>query len=88
MGNAGRMKPERKTTLKSFLIELVIYAVLVLAYFFVVLHFMGGWLERIFIEERKTYAFLALILMVGQGFLLEAVTTSLLRAIQRKGSRR
>ena len=42
------MNPQAKKWLKSFLIELVVYAVLVFGYFFLVLHFLGGWLHRLF----------------------------------------
>ena len=41
------MKKEAAKTLRAFAIELVIYAVLVVAYFFLVLHFLGEGLQRL-----------------------------------------
>ncbi|MDB6146628.1 MAG: hypothetical protein JWO45_292, partial [Spartobacteria bacterium] len=39
------MKNKTAKTLKPFLIELAVYAVLVTGYFFLVLHLLGGWLH-------------------------------------------
>ena len=78
------MKRDLKAVIKSFGIELLVYAGLVAAYFFLVLHFMGGWLYRLYADERKTYAAVALLLVIGQGFVLEMVTRALLRFIRRK----
>ena len=68
------MKPKLENALKAYLIELLIYAVLVAGYFFLVLHFLGHWLNQLFRTERWAYAFVALGLILGQGFLLEALT--------------
>jgi len=38
------MKSDTRKTLYSFLGELVVYGILVTAYFFLVLHYLGGWL--------------------------------------------
>jgi hypothetical protein len=78
------MKRELKAVIKSFGIELLVYGGLVTAYFFLVLRFMGGWLYRLYADERKTYAAVALLLVIGQGFLLEILTRALLQFIRRK----
>jgi len=78
-----RINGETKGSLKSFLIELILYAFLVFAYFSLVLTFLGDWLQRIYHAERKLYAALALVLIVCQGIMLEAVTSLLLRLIRR-----
>jgi hypothetical protein len=78
------VKREILNIVKSFSVELVVYAALVLAYFFLVLHFLGNWLYHLFREERKTYAAMALLLIIGQGFLLENVTRALLGLIRGK----
>lgn len=77
---------DRKTreTLRSFSIELVIYAALVAGYFFLVLHFLGGWLKLLFDAHRAWFAVVSLLLIIGQGVLLEAVTTGLLAFIRRR----
>jgi hypothetical protein len=76
------MKKETAKTLRAFLIELVIYAVLVVAYFFLVLHFLGEGLQRLEQNHRYSYAALAILLMIGQAVLLQNVTTFLLRLIR------
>ena len=76
------MKKETARTLRAFAIELVIYALLVVAYFFLVLHFLGRWLYQLESQHRYTYAGVAILLMIGQAVLLQNVTTLLLRFIR------
>ena len=76
------MKTETIKTLKAFVVELAIYAVLVVGYFFLVLHFLGGWLHQLEIHYRYTYAGVAILLIIGQAVVLENVTTLLLRIIR------
>ena len=66
----------------SFLLEMAVYAGLVTGYFFLVLHFLGGVLLYLFNTNKFTYALIALALIVGQGLLLQTVTTHLLRFFQ------
>jgi hypothetical protein len=76
------MKRRIRKTLKSFLLEIVLYSALVALYYAFVLHYLGDDLNHIFLHNRKLYAGLALGLIVGQGFLLEALTRLLLAWIQ------
>jgi hypothetical protein len=76
------MKKEAAKTLRAFAIELAIYALLVVAYFFAVLHFLGGWLHQLESHHRYTYAGVAILLMIGQAVVLQNVTTLLLRLIR------
>jgi hypothetical protein len=76
------MKAGTRKTLRAFAIELAIYALLVVAYFFLVLHFLGGWLYQLEIDHRYTYAGVAILLIIGQAVVLENVTTLLLRIIR------
>jgi len=76
------MKKETVTTLRAFLIELAIYAVLVVIYFFLVLHFLGDILQQLEQHHRYSYAAVAILLMIGQAVLLQNVTTVLLRVIR------
>ena len=73
------MKKGATQTLKAFLIELVIYAALVVAYFFLVLNLLGHWLYDLAIHHRYFYGGVAILLIVAQAVFLEAVTTFLLR---------
>ena len=64
------------------MIELALYAVLVVTYFFLVLHFLGGWLHQLEVHHRYTYAGVAILLIIGQAVVLQNVTTYLLRLIR------
>ena len=70
-------------TVVSFLLELGLYALLVTGYFFLVLHFLGGALRGLFETNKTTYAIVALALIIGQGVLLEVLSTALLGFCQR-----
>jgi len=76
-------KPDSRT-MKAFLIELVVYATLVLAYFLAVLHFLGDQIKHLYDYDRRVYAAVALALIVGQGVGLEMLTTWLLKFIHGK----
>jgi hypothetical protein len=78
------MKQNIGNVLKAFSIELPLYAVLVVAYAFFVLHFLGNWLFQLFRADRKLYAVVALVLIIGQGFVLEFFTRALLGLIKWK----
>jgi len=76
------MKKETAKTLRAFAIELVVYAALVVGYFFLVLHFLGDGLHQLEVRHRYTYAGVALLLIIGQAVILQNVTTLLLRLIR------
>jgi len=76
------VKKETTKTLRAFVIELAIYAVLVVGYFFLVLHFLGEGLHQLETRHRYTYAGVAILLMIGQAVVLQNVTTLLLRLIR------
>jgi hypothetical protein len=76
------MKNDATRTLKAFLVELVLYSVLVVVYFFLVLHLLGNWLNQLAVHHRYLYATTAVLLVIGQAILLEAVTTFLLRLLR------
>ena len=76
------MKKEAAKTVRAFLIELVVYAALVVTYFFLVLHFLGEWLRQLEVHHRYTYATVAILLIIGQAVVLESVTTFLFRMLR------
>jgi hypothetical protein len=76
------MKKEDARTIRAFALELAIYAALVVAYFFLVLHLLGEWLYQIEAQHRYIYAALSILLIVGQAVLLENITTFLIRLIR------
>ncbi|HEY3131610.1 MAG TPA: hypothetical protein VGL91_19300 [Acidobacteriota bacterium] len=76
------MKQQTKFTIGPLLVELVIYALLVTLYFFLVLYFLGGWIKQLFDQHKTVYAFVSLALIVGQGFLLEILTAVLMKRVR------
>lgn len=77
------MKSEAAKTLRTFfLIELPIYGLLVVGYFFAVLHFLAGWLKNLADHHLTLYALVAIGLIIGQAVALEAITTGLLRLLR------
>jgi len=78
------MKKESEKSLRAFAAELAIYAVLVTAYFFLVLHLLGNWLYQLDMQHRILYAVVALLLIVGQAIVLDALTTLLFRILRRR----
>jgi hypothetical protein len=78
------LKKEASSTLRAFLVELPVYAVLVVAYFLLVLHLLGGWLGALFAHHHVLYAITALLLLLGQALLLDAVTSLLLALFRRR----
>jgi len=78
------MKKDEAKSLRAFAAELVIYAVLVTGYFFLVLNVLGNWLYRLETEHRVIYAFVSILLIAGQAVVLDAVTTVLFRLLRRR----
>jgi len=76
------MKKEAAKSLRAFAIELAIYAVFVIGYFFLVLHLLGEWLYHLEAQRRILYAVVALLLIAGQAVALDAVTTLLFRFLR------
>lgn len=71
----------RRHLIRAFLIELLLYAVLVVIYFFAVLRWLGEPLVAIFRTNLPLYAIAALVLIVVQGVVLEMVTSFLVARI-------
>jgi hypothetical protein len=67
--------PTVRKLVKNFVLELLVYAVLVVAYFFLVLRFLAEPLMELFRDNLTVYAFVALGLIVAQAILLEAVAS-------------
>src|SRR6476661_11054787 len=82
MARRSPTKKERTKTLRAFLVELAIYGVFVTGYFFLVLHFLSGWLQDLHLHHVKLYALMTIVLIIGQAVLLESVTSWLLRMLR------
>jgi hypothetical protein len=74
-----KSKAEASHTFRALLVELPIYAVLVVGYFFLVLHFLANWLGDLHKHHVTLYALVSIVLIIGQAVVLESVTTMLLR---------
>jgi len=68
--------------IRNLIIEFVIYAILLVGYFFAVLRLLNDVLERFFENNIVIYAFLGLALIVAQGVLLETLTSYLIRWLE------
>lgn len=78
------MNRQLKSELGSFVGEALLYTAVLLGYFAAVLHFLGGWLEHLFVAQRQLYALLTVALLVGQGLFLEELTRHLSRLLRRR----
>jgi hypothetical protein len=75
---------KEKPDAKRFALELVIYAALVLGYFFIVLHYLGDWFKDLFVHRRTMFAVMALVVMIGQAVGLEIVSSVLFALLVRR----
>lgn len=76
------MKADASKAFRAFLLELLVYAIFVTGYFFLVLHFLAGWLQDLHLHHVKLYALVAIVLIIGQAVVLESITTWLFRLIR------
>jgi hypothetical protein len=76
------MKTESLATLRAFAIELLLYGILVTAYFFLILHYLSDWLQDLHLHHVTAYATAAIVIIIGQAVLLESITTWLLRILR------
>jgi hypothetical protein len=74
--------PRKWLLIRNFVIELIIYGLLVVGYFYLVLRLLGQPLRLLFDENLLLYALIALILIVAQSVLLEALTSFLLSRLK------
>mgnify|MGYP001820153511 CR=1 FL=1 len=71
--------PSLLPLLRSLLLELVIYAPLVLLYFLLVLRYANDYLTELYNRDTTLYAIVATAAIVAQAVLLERLTAWLLR---------
>lgn len=82
-----KTKAEQRSSepsLKSFAVELLIFATLVVGYFFLVLAFLPNWLKTLFDTNKTKYALVALALIATQGVVLEVISAILLKVVESK----
>jgi hypothetical protein len=71
-------KKERLRALRNLIVELVVYGVLVSIYAISVLQLLVDPLANLYNDNMTLYAWLALALIVGQGVVLQEVTSILM----------
>ena len=77
------MKPAQiRILIRNFIIEMVIYGLLVVGYFFLVLRVLGDPLKSLFDQNMLLYALAALGLIVAQSVLLEIITSFLVSRLK------
>jgi beta-lactamase regulating signal transducer with metallopeptidase domain len=67
--------PPIRQTIRNFLIEMLVYGVLLVGYFFIVLWFLEEPLKNLFNQSLPFYAIVGLGLIVIQAVLLEFITS-------------
>jgi len=82
MARGSPTKKEKVRTFRAFLVELAIYGVFVTLYFFLVLHYLAGWLQDLHLHHVQLYALTTIVLIIGQAVFLESVTSWLLRLLR------
>ena len=75
-------KKDREPSNKQFAIQVAIYSVLVVSYFFLVLSFLPNWLKHLFDQDKLVYALVAWALIAVQGVVLESIAVALLKIIE------
>jgi uncharacterized membrane protein len=69
-------------TWRSFVFELLVYSVLIVGYFYFALHYLGGWFKELYDHDRKLYATVALLIMIGQAVGLQIICSFLMWAVR------
>ncbi len=75
------MPSDRRTLIRNFAIELIVYAILVVIYFLLVLQTIGPWLTDLYYSNLRLYAVVALVLIVVQAVFLEWRTSFLIERL-------
>ena len=73
---------------KTFVLELLLYAALLVVYFAGVLHYLGGWFKDLYDHDRDLFAVMALVIMTGQTVVLDFVSSFLVWLLRGKKGRK
>jgi hypothetical protein len=77
------LKPAQiRILIRNFIIEMVIYGLLVVGYFLLILRILGDPLKSLFDQNLFLYALAALGLIVAQSVLLEMITSFLVSRLK------
>ncbi len=79
---AAEEEQDTRVLVRNFLLEVLLYGVLVVAYFLVVLRWLQEPLNQMFHNDLVIYAIVSLGLILAQSVALEYVTSFLLEQIR------
>ena len=69
------MKPKTRRLLRNLILEVIVYSLLLLAYFLIVLRFLGNPLNELFHQNLVVYAGATLVLIIVQSVVLDFITS-------------
>jgi len=72
---------EMHILVRNFVIELIVYGILVVAYSAIVFRLLGEPLAQLFGSNLFAYALISLVLILTQGVILDSVTSFLLNQL-------
>lgn len=75
------MSPDIRKRLHTFGIQMVIYAILVTIYLYLVWHYLGDWLLELYQENLPLYAVVCLVFIVVQAVVLDTFTTFIMNRL-------
>lgn len=73
----NEQKVPYRSLIRNFLIEMVVYGLLLVVYFLLALRYLGEPLAKLFAEDLHLYSILSLVLIVAQAVALELVVSFL-----------
>ncbi|MFC2023627.1 hypothetical protein ACFLT5_02690 [Chloroflexota bacterium] len=73
--------PRARALIRNFIIELAIYAALVVVYFLLVLRYLADPLQQLFDSNLFLYAIVCLLLIVAQAVVLESITSFIINQV-------
>ena len=70
--------------LRVFLMELAVYAVLIIVYLLIVIKFLSNFLYGLSLANTVIYAIVALSLVILQGYILEYITSFIMDSLEKQ----
>jgi hypothetical protein len=69
------MGSEKRRKIRNFLVEMVIYSIMVAIYLYLVITYLAEWLVSLYDNNLVVYAILALIFIIAQSVFLDSLTS-------------
>ena len=75
-------KMEPQLLIRNLIVEIFLYSLLLIGYYFLVIHWMQDWIPDLFERNLTVYAFVGLGLILTQAAFLDLVTSLLMKYIK------